>query len=104
VGTEDVPASTTTKEETVNPVEMITELKQEAAELVRARVIEFQVGGRVFARTVAKADAMAFTRVKADIENAIYDGAFNSSIRQILPTLKVRAGFVYAPRNSVWGA
>lgn len=89
------------QEEVVNAKD-ITELKQEAGRVVRARVIEFKaaaLAGTSFCctwtRTVAKADKAAFARIKADIEEAVENGTFQSSLREIVPTLKVRPGYVY---------
>jgi len=99
VGTEDVPVSAPTEEVEVNPVEMITELKQEAAEMIRARVIEFRVGARTFTRTVRRADRFAMVRLKADIENRVRDknpaGEVEKVLQSIFPTLHVRPGFVW---------
>jgi len=75
-------------------VAAITELKQEAA---RVRVIEFKVGVLTYTRTVAKADAAAMSRVKADIVARLKasDMDVDASLRRIIPTLRVRPGYIY---------
>ncbi len=100
VGTEDVPATHT--EEVVSPVEVITELKQEAGRVVRARVIEFRAAAlagttfrRTFTRVVRKADKAAFAAIKADIKTAAQDGVFQTTLQEIIPSLRVRPGYVY---------
>lgn len=94
-------------------VTAITELKQAAAyeathdntgvptdapKPVRVRVIEFKVGILTYTRTVAQADRLTMSRLKADIENRVRDTGMDvdASMRRIMPTLRVRPGFVYA--------
>ena len=76
-------------------VAAITELKQEAAEMVRVRVIEFKAFGLTYTRAVHKADRAAMEAIKADIAQEIHEG-WNITLQEILPTLRVRPGFVYA--------
>lgn len=85
----------------VPEVAAITALKQDAAELIRARVIEFKakVAGTnvlaTFTREVRRADAEAFDQLKWDIRAAVEDGSLMSSLQEIIPTLKTRPGYVY---------
>jgi hypothetical protein len=93
VGT-SLGVSDVAQEAKVNPVEIITELKQEALTLP-VRVIEFKANGSTFTRVVRKADKAAFASIKADIKKAVEDGSLCSTIQAIIPTLHVRPGFVY---------